>query len=84
MCLSISLEAIEGVIGVSSPNVHGGLTTEEITEICYISGKYSNKLVAIDVTDYNPFKEDWRSGRLLATMFYYFTLGYSMRLSQQK
>ena len=40
----------------------------------------SKKLVAIDISDYNPFVEDSSTGRFVATMFYYFTLGLSIRL----
>jgi hypothetical protein len=49
-------------------------------EICKISGYKSDKIVGIDICDYNPFIEDWSSGRLLATMFYYFTLGLSAKI----
>ena len=78
--LSISMEAIEGDLGVSS-KCPQGLSTEEIIEIVKIAGYSSQKLVAVDISDYNPFIEDWTSGRLVATMFYYFALGLSMILS---
>lgn len=73
------MEAIEGDLGVSS-KCTCGLSTEEIIEILKIAGYSSHKLVAVDISDYNPFIEDWTTGRLVATMFYYFALGLSMRL----
>lgn len=74
------MEAIEGVTGVSIPCVQG-FSTEEIVETCHLVGLNEAKLVAIDVTDYNPFIEDWSTGRLLVTMFYYFAMGLSVRLN---
>jgi formiminoglutamase len=71
------MENIEGVAGVTSNCVTGCIKTEEIIEICYLAGLKLTKLVAIDICEYNPFVEDWRTGRLVATMFYYFTLGLS-------
>lgn len=75
--VSFNLESVENALGVSTNCLHGGLTTEEAIEICYLSGLYSNKLVAFDIAEYNPYVEDWRTGRLVATLFYYFTLGLS-------
>ena len=74
------MEAIEGDLGVSTKCLQG-LSTEEIIEILKIAGFSSQKLVAVEISDYNPFIEDWTTGRLVATMFYYFALGFSMRLS---
>ena len=74
------MEVIEGDLGVSS-KCPQGLSTEEIIEILKIAGYASQKLVAIDISDYNPFIEDWTTGRLVATMFYYFALSLSMRFS---
>jgi len=74
------MEAIDGVLGVSSRCTEG-LSTEEIIEILKITGHNSQKIVAVDVSDYNPFIEDWSTGRLVATMFYNFALGLSLRLS---
>jgi formiminoglutamase len=74
------MEAIDGDLGVSS-KCSQGLSTEEIIEILKIAGFSSQKFVAVEISDYNPFIEDWTTGRLVATMFYYFALGFSMRLS---
>lgn len=73
------MESIQSIPGVSTkcPN---GISCEEAVEICKVAGFNSQKLVAVDVTDYNPFIEDQITGRLLATMFYYFALCLSARL----
>ena len=78
--VSFNLENVHGAIGVSTNCLNGGLTTEEAIDVCLIAGLYSNKIFAFDINEYNPFVEDWRTGRLVATMFYYFTLGMSKRL----
>ena len=49
-----------------------------------MAGIKLGKLVAIDINEYNPFVEDWRTGRLVATMFYYFVLGLAKRLESEK
>jgi len=74
------LETIEAAVGVTTNCTAGGLTSEEAVEICYLAGYYFQKLVALDISEYNPFVEDWRTGRLISTMFYYFALGLSKRL----
>lgn len=78
--LSINHEAVEGAVGVSTNCIIGAIKTEEIIEICYIAGKYSKKLVVMDVCEFNPFVEDKRTGRIVASMFYYFAMGLSERL----
>jgi formiminoglutamase len=82
--VSFNLENVEGATGVSSNCIAGGLKSEEAVEICYLSGLLTEKVVAFDISEYNPFVEDWRTGRLVASMFYYFTLGLSKRLQQSK
>lgn len=56
--------------GVSRPSIFG-LTVEEIIEIVYLAGKV---VVSIDITDYNPTIEDYRTGFLLGNLIYYFIL----------
>lgn len=55
--LSISMESIEGVPGVSKPCM-SGITTEEAVGLCLESAYHSSHVVAVDVSDYNPFIED--------------------------
>ncbi|CAK77363.1 unnamed protein product (macronuclear) [Paramecium tetraurelia] len=70
--ISISLEAIDSAFcpGVSRPCVQG-LQVEEIFEIVYLAGKFC---VGLDITDYNPTIEDYRTGFLLGNLIYYFIL----------
>ena len=81
------MESIEGVVGVSTNCLSGGFSTEEAIKICYDAGLKlaSTDIVrSIDICDYNPYVEDWRTGRLVATLFYYFTLGLSQGLQSRK
>jgi formiminoglutamase len=60
--------------------VTGGLTAEEAIEIMMLAGRHE-KISSVDITDYNPSIEDFRTGKLLANMVYYFTLGFTARKS---
>ncbi len=73
------MESIQDIPGVSN-KCFKGIWTEEAVEIAKIAAYNSDKLVSFDVSDYNPYIEDWNTGRLLATMFYYFALGLSARI----
>lgn len=64
--------------GVSCPSVDGGLTAEEAIEIAFLSGKCKN-VSLMDISEYNPAVEDYRTGRLLSNIFYYFCLGVKIR-----
>lgn len=75
--VSFNLNAINSAYcpGVSSPSVEG-LSDEDALEISLLVG--SNPLVVLmDVSEYSPAVEDYRTGRLLATMLYSFCLGIS-------
>eukprot|EP01129_Flabellula_baltica_P009747 TRINITY_DN4036_c0_g1_i2.p1 TRINITY_DN4036_c0_g1~~TRINITY_DN4036_c0_g1_i2.p1 ORF type:complete len:312 (+),score=56.20 TRINITY_DN4036_c0_g1_i2:34-969(+) len=63
--------------GVSCP-ANIGLTAEEACEIAMIAGKNPN-VKLMDVSEYNPIIEEYRTGRLLVLIFYYFLLGYAQR-----
>jgi len=39
----------------------------------FLAGRH--KIKCIDITDYNPSREDYRTGMLLANMIYYVALG---------
>jgi formiminoglutamase len=58
--------------------VNFGLTSEDIIEMMMLAGK-NKKIVTLTISDYNPTIEDYRTGRLLTNMVYYFILGYSSR-----
>lgn len=64
--------------GVSCPSVDGGLTAEEAIEIAFLAGT-CGKVEIMDMSEYNPSVEEYRTGRLLANIFYYFCLGCSIR-----
>lgn len=63
--------------GVSAP-ANIGLTTQEALNICFLAGK-SPRVKLVDVSEYNPKVEEYRTGRLVVLMFYYFLLGYAQR-----
>ncbi len=74
--LSFNIEAIENAVGVSANCLNGGLKTEEALQIMFDAGnELSEQLVSVDLSEYNPCVEDWRTGRLAISLFYYFTLG---------
>lgn len=64
--------------GVSSPSVDGGLTAEEALEIAFLAGK-CEKVIIFDLSEYNPAVEDFKTGKLLSNIFYYFCLGCRLR-----
>ena len=59
--------------GVSCPGTVG-LTAEEACDICFLAGTSPN-VALVDLSEFNPLVEDYRTGRLVANMFYYFLLG---------
>jgi formiminoglutamase len=78
--VSFDVDSINGSFcpGVSCPSVDGGLTNEEALEISFLSGT-CNKVCLMDMSEYNPAVEDYRTGRLLSNIFYYFCMGCSTR-----
>lgn len=78
--ISFEVDSINSAFcpGVSCPSVDGGFTAEEAIEIGFISGK-NKKVALMDMSEYNPAIEDYRTGRLLANVFYYFCLGVKIR-----
>ncbi|CCQ90821.1 putative Arginase [Nitrospina gracilis 3/211] len=63
--------------GVSAPSVMG-LRGSEALEIARIAGQ-NPKVQLFDLSEYNPEIEEERTGRLAASMFYYFCLGVASR-----
>lgn len=61
--------------GVTSPLSLGGLTSEEIVGIAMEVGKVGKKLKMVDVSEYNPMSEDYRTGKLATTILYYTLMG---------
>lgn len=77
--ISFDLDSIQGSdapgVSCASPT---GLTAQEALEISFETGKCS-KVQLFDVSEYNPLVEDYRTGRLVAMMFYYFCMGLACR-----
>ena len=82
--VSLNLEAIEGAKGVSTNCLSGGLASEDVITLCYEVGYQlggvQGVLGSFDLAEYNPYVEDWHTGRMAATFFYYFALGLSKGL----
>jgi len=78
--ISLNLESIEGLKGVSSNCLSGGISTEDAVEMVYQAGLRLGQagiLASVDLSEYNPYVEDQQTGRFAATLFYYLTLGLS-------
>lgn len=59
--LSINLESIEGLKGVSTNCLSGGISTEDAVEMVYYAGLKLGKadiLTSVDISEYNPYVED--------------------------
>jgi formiminoglutamase len=69
--------------GVSCPSVDGGLTAEEAVELGFLAGQ-TPQVALVDLSEYNPAVEDYRTGRLLSNIFYYFCLGYTLRNEERE
>jgi formiminoglutamase len=65
--------------GVTETNSVEGLTGEEATEIALLSGR-CGKLRLMDLTEFNPRIEDYKTGRLATSILYYFLLGLHERI----
>jgi formiminoglutamase len=80
--VSFDVDAIQSADcpGVSAPGTIG-LTAQEALNICYLAGR-SPRVKLVDMSEYNPTVEDFRTGRLLVLMFYYFLMGFSQRPSK--
>lgn len=60
--------------GVTEVNGVGGLTGEEAGEMAFASGKHA-KTRLVDLTEFNPRIEDYKTGRLATSILYLFLLG---------
>ncbi len=77
--VSFDIDAISGsdCPGVSCPATVG-LTAHEALQICEIAGR--NPIVKLmDLSEFNPEIEAYRTGRLVANMFYFFAMGVARR-----
>jgi formiminoglutamase len=77
--ISFDIDSITGADcpGVSCPGSIG-LTAQEAFDICRLAGACP-QVRLIDLSEYNPLIEAYRTGRLVANMFYFFALGVAQR-----
>lgn len=78
---------IDSICGADAPGVSCpatiGLSAREALHMCMAAGK--NPAVAMmDVSEFNPSVEEYRTGTLVANMFYYFAMGVAMRKQNAK
>lgn len=63
--------------GVSCPG-NIGLSAAEALDMCFVAG--SNPRVRLfDLSEFNPAVDDYRTGRLVANMWYWFCMGVASR-----
>ena len=77
--VSFDIDSISGADcpGVSAPGVRG-LSAQDALDICFAAGQHP-RVRLFDLSEYNPTVESYRTGKLVATMFYYFCLGVAAR-----
>lgn len=77
--VSFDLDAVRGsdAPGVSCSSCVG-LSPQDALDICFTAGKHQNVRL-FDLSEFNPDIEDYRTGRLVVMMFYYFAMGLSER-----
>lgn len=82
--VSFDLDSVRGADapGVSCPGVRG-LSAEEALQMCRDAGE-NPRVKLFDLSEFNPTVESDRTGRLVATMFYYFCLGFAQRKKLNK
>ena len=68
--------------GVSCPSTRG-LTAEEALSICFNSGS-TQRVVGLDISEFNPKIENNITLRLVTQMIYYFILGFQVRKNKLK
>ncbi len=62
---------------MTSPLSVGGVRAEELLKIGRQAGRLGAKLKMVDVSEYNPMSEDFRTGKLATTLFYFVATGLS-------
>jgi len=79
--VSFDIDSISGADcpGVSAPAVVG-LTADEALQICFEAGK-NPKVKLVDVSEFNPDIESYRTGKLVCLMFYFFLMGFVRRIN---
>jgi formiminoglutamase len=69
---------IDSIISSSCPGVSApatfGLSSDQACQICFSAGQ-SLHVKLFDMSEYNPVVEEYRTGKLVALLFYHFVLG---------
>jgi len=73
--VSFDIDSIEGAHcpGVSCPAVRG-LTAQQALDVCFEAGAHL-KTRMVDLSEFNPDVEEYRTGTLVCNMIYYFLMG---------
>ena len=77
--VSFDIDSIEGAHcpGVSCPAVIG-LSSQEALDICFTAGRHRHTRL-LDLSEFNPDVEEYRTGTLVCNMIYYFLMGLALR-----
>jgi len=77
VCFSICVFVITCSKGVSCASPIG-LSASDALQIAMIAGR-CEQVALFDLSELNPGIDDYRTGRLVAAMFYHFCMGVAMR-----
>jgi formiminoglutamase len=82
--VSFDLDSVSGehAPGVSCPSPIG-ISAQDALDICFIAGQ-CDKVSLVDLSEYNPQVEGYRTGKLVANMFIQFVMGFTSRSRKQK
>jgi formiminoglutamase len=77
--VSFDLDSVSGADapGVSCPGTVG-LTAQEALDMCFVAGRHP-RVRLFDLSEFNPLADDYRTGRLVANMYYFFAQGLAQR-----
>eukprot|EP00126_Sphaerothecum_destruens_P009019 Sdes_comp20406_c0_seq1m14424 len=80
--VSFDLDSVQSsdAPGVSCPSSRG-LSGQDALEMMFVAGSHP-KVALVDLSEFNPEIEDYRTTKLVVNMFYYFLLGQSVRKSR--
>ena len=78
---------IDSIISASCPDVSAsaavGLTAQQACDIAFHVGQ-SFQVKLVDLSEYNPVIEEYRTGKLVTQIFYHFLLGRAMAIRQSR
>lgn len=78
---------IDSIISASCPGVSApatvGLTAQQACDIAFYAGQ-SFRVKLVDLSEYNPVIEEYRTGKLVTQIFYHFLLGRAMAIRQSR